>query len=391
VAAPRSAPRMRRGADLESVHPPRILVVTTVHAAQDARIFRREIGALLDAGWSVTYAAPFTQSGGTPKVSEGVRLRTIDLPRSVGRKRLHALRAARRVIRREAPRQDVVLFHDPELLLAVLAVRGPVVVWDVHEDTAAALSLKAWLPWRLRPAVAALVHSTEKLAEWRVRILLADDGYRSRFAHWHPVVPNSTPVPTSVVPPGDDRVVYVGHVTLARGAAELVATARVLAGSGVSCHIIGHADAAATALLEAAQAEGLLVWHGFIPNVEALELINGALAGLSLVHDEPNYADSMQTKVLEYMAHGVPVVTTPVAPAKALVEANACGLVVPFGNPAEVGAAAAAAVLELRDNPDQRIRFGAAGHAATLRDYDWNKDGVEFASVLQKWVAARDR
>ena len=47
------------------------------------------------------------------------------------------------MIRKQARDHDVILLHDPELLAAVAGLRrrrGPVVVWDVHEDTAAAAS-----------------------------------------------------------------------------------------------------------------------------------------------------------------------------------------------------------------------------------------------------------
>lgn len=60
-----------------------------------------------------------------------------------------------------------------------------------------------------------------------------------------------------------------------------------------------------------AQAAGLVRWYGFVPNGEALKMVDGALAGLSLLHDEPNYRHSLPTKVVEYMAHGVPVITSP--------------------------------------------------------------------------------
>ena len=40
----------------------------------------------------------------------------------------------------------------------------------------------------------------------------------------------------------------------------------------------------------------------------------------------------MPTKVVEYMAHGVPVITTPLPLAVELVQNADCGFVVPFGD-----------------------------------------------------------
>ena len=86
--------------------------------------------------------------------------------------------------------------HDPELLLVLPPRRRrPPTVWDVHEDTAAALTTKAWLPAWLRPVAAGGVTFAERLAERRLHLILAENGYNDRFAGTHPVVPNTTYVP----------------------------------------------------------------------------------------------------------------------------------------------------------------------------------------------------
>ena len=149
-------------------------------------------------------------------------------------------------------------------------------------------------------------------------------------------------------------------------------------------HVVGHADAAARPLLEQAEHDGALVWHGFLPNAEALAVVEGACAGLSLLHDEPNYRHSRPTKVLEYMARGVPVVSTPTPPAKELLDRHGCGLLVPFGD----GAATADAVERLWSDPELRHGMGTAGHDAALAEHDWNADGRRFAEVLEGWARA---
>lgn len=293
----------------------RILVVTVVHHPEDARILHREIAALRERGHRVVYAAPFAARQMTPRPNvEGV-----DLPRAAGRDRRAALRAARTLIAARGPKVDVVLLHDPELLLALPGTlrrwrrggRAPVTVWDVHEDTAAALVMKRWVPRPLRPPLRLAVRAVERLAERHLRLLLAEDAYQQRFRHPHPVVRNLATVPPEAPdPPGDDRVVYLGHLSRARGALELIETARLL-GPDVHVDVIGAADPEVRGALTEADRDGVLRWHGYLPNDRALGLLSGALAGLSLLHDQPNYRHSRPTKVVEYMAHGVPVITTP--------------------------------------------------------------------------------
>ena len=378
----------------------RVLVVTVVHHPLDARIFHREIAALRAAGHEVTYAAPFTDCA----VDRPAGMATWDLPRAVGRSRLAALRAARWLLRHQAARHDVVLLHDPELLAAAWRVPGrrpdtvdagpdrrgggpggPVMVWDVHEDTSAAVTMKGWIPGPMRGATATAFTKAESAAAEHFRLLLAEHRYSERFDGPHPVVPNSTAVPAQVAPPGDDRVVYLGALTRARGGFELIDVGRLLRGSDVALHVIGPAaDPALARAVAAAASAGDLVWHGFVPNDRAMELLAGAMAGVSLLHDQANYRHSQPTKVIEYMAHGLAVVTTPTPLAAELVHRTDCGVVVPFQAPQ----AAAEAIRELAADRHLVARLAANGHAEALRSHNWDVDGPRFVAVLQGWVDA---
>lgn len=356
-----------------------VLVATVVHHPEDARIRHRQIRSLLAAGHSVTYAAPFTARGTAP----GPDVTAVDLPRAVGRHRLAALGAARTAVAKHGRDADLLLVHDPELLLGVPARRPPT-VWDVHEDTGAALAAKGWLPGAARPPVRALVRALERTSERRLHLILAEHAYAARFRRAHPVVPNSTWIPAAVPEPGADRVVYLGTGTLARGAAELVELARRLAPS-VRTEVIGEAHGEARTLLARAAAQGVLRWHGFVPNDRALALLPGALAGLSLLHDLPNYRVSQPTKVLEYMAHGLPVVSTPLPLPARLLTRTGCGVVVPFG---DVDAAEHAVRL-LQSDAAARRRMAARGRATAAAEYSWCRDSLAFVGQLERWAGAR--
>jgi glycosyltransferase involved in cell wall biosynthesis len=364
----------------------RVVVCTIVHHPADARIYHRQIRALLEAGHQVTYIAPVEAEDFSAERT-GPQLQVIAVPRAVGRNRLGALRAARRQLARQAGGADLLLIHDPELLLALPPRRKrPPTVWDVHEDTAAALSTKAWLPRPLRPAVAAAVHVAERLAERRLHLILAEQGYVPRFGRAHPVVPNTTYVPETAAPPAPpgtaQRVVYLGHLSPDRGVGEMIEVAALLRPHGIAVELIGPADARARAMIEPAQAQGLVSWPGFVPNDRAMQKVDGALAGLSLLQDEPNFRHSLPTKVVEYMARGVPVVTTPLPAATELVTRDECGFVVPFGDPR----AAADAVLQLAGDASLRAKMGSRGHEAALRSLGWPADARAFVAQLEAWA-----
>ncbi|MDX2851670.1 glycosyltransferase [Actinacidiphila glaucinigra] len=365
-----------------------VLVVTVVHHPEDARILHRQIAALIAHGHTVTYAAPFTARATPPRPGvEGV-----DLPRATGRDRRAAVREARRLLARRGPTVDAVVLHDPELLLTLprtlrhwhrTGARRPAVVWDVHEDTAAALAMKGWVPRPLRPPLRLVVRAAELAAERHLHLLLAEHAYQRRFRRTHPVVPNLVTVPEDPPPAGDERVVYLGQMSRARGAEELVAMARLLA-PDVRVEVIGAADGDVRGVLAAADRDGVLRWHGFLPNDAALDRLRGALAGVSLLRDEANYRHSRPTKVVEYMAYGIPVVSTPNPLAAELVRGHDCGLLVPFQAPA----AAADAVRRLRDDPELRRAMGARGHAAARGALHWPDCAARFVTSLEGWAVA---
>jgi glycosyltransferase involved in cell wall biosynthesis len=249
----------------------------------------------------------------------------------------------------QAPGADLLLVHDPELLLVLPPKRKrPPTVWDVHEDTAAALTTKAWLPTWLRPVAAAGVISAEHLAERRLHLILAEHGYNARFKGTHPVVPNTTYVPAAAAPPGGPkRVVYVGHISPDRGSAEMTELGRLLKPHGIAVDLVGPADAAARAHIEAA-------------------------------------GDSMPTKVAEYMARGVPVISTPLPLAVKMVEAAESGFVVPFNAPE----AAAEAILRLDADPDLRVKMGLRAHDYAQANLAWPPHAAAFVTRLEAWAAA---
>lgn len=357
----------------------KVLVVTVVHDPEDARIRHRQIPALVGSGHEVTLAASYTDHGRPIPTDIGA----IDIPRSHGRRRLSAIRHVRQMLARLGGGFDVVLLHDPELLPATVGLDLPGLVWDVHEDTAAALKMKPWLPAYARGPAAVAIRTIERRAERRMSLILAEEAYSDRFALEHTVIRNTIPVPEHISTAGpDDRIVYIGRLTRPRGAYELIELGRRLA-PDLTVHLIGPADQDCAELLDEAHRDGHVVWHGFMPNDEALGHLDGALAGVSLLHDQPNYSHSRPTKLVEYMAYGLPIVTTSNAASARLVARHGCGVVVPFG---DVGAAEDA-VRRLAADPVEWNRLSAAGRSAALTHYDWSADADLFVRTLEKVAA----
>ncbi|WP_122261733.1 glycosyltransferase [Ornithinimicrobium cerasi] len=371
-----------------------VLVLTVVHHPEDARVRHRQIAALLAEGWQVTYAAPWRGYGLTPP--DGIPgLTAVDVARARGRHRVRAQRDGRRVLRDLGPRHDVILLHDPELLPAAAGLRGlPPVVWDVHEDTAAAVEVRGWIPRPLRAVARGGVRVAELWAERHLILMLADEGYAARFRREHAVVPNTTAVDRHPVRAGrrDERgrhrVVYLGSVTMERGAPEMAVVGRELrerTDGQVVLEVLGPAHGPAEGLLRRAVGAGDLEWRGFVPNDEALRRVDGALAGLSLLHDESNFRPSMPTKIVEYLAHAVPVITTPLPAAESLVRRSRGGVVVPFGDTRQT----IEQLLAWHADPREAARTGARGHRLVAAELDWAARSGDFVVALERAAASR--
>lgn len=356
----------------------RVLVCTVVHNPTDARIFRREISAILDAGHKVTAIAPWQAS--TPGDE---RVQRITVPRAVGRDRWQALSAARTQMRELVGQHDLLIIHDPELLVMVpwseCRRTGTRVVWDVHEDLAAALLDKSYIPSLLRRPLALVVRQVERWAENRCTLLLAEKRYQDRFRKTHTQVLNLPLVP-SALPTGERKrqAIYVGSLTNARGLELMLELAERLAPHNISVRLIGETHSADdTARITATENVN---WQGALPNQQAMQEVEESMVGLSLLADLPNYRHSMPTKVLEYMASGAVVVSTPLPLAVEVLGQD--GVVLKSFDDSCLDEVVSA-VVTLADDPELRQRYVESAFQRVQRDYNWLVAGPEFVRALE--------
>ncbi len=287
----------------------RVLVASSVHPPDDPRI-RWKLIESLRADFDVTYATkgmPSQPMGFEVDVLRGSRVR-------------RTLAVWWRLLR---GRFDMASIHDPELLPGAIAARllGRTIVFDMHEDVVSQIHTKQTIPRPLRPLVARLVGWVVAVSERLVAFTLAEDGYHRAVRKPHPVFPNFLPQITLKPrqPTEESGVVYLGDVTVARGVAVLV---DALEGTGLSLHLVGRCadDLAARLRLRADLADVDLTLHGFVPHADALASIAHHHVGVSPLLDEPNYRDSLPTKLLEYAAIGLPVVASDLPGTRVIAE-----------------------------------------------------------------------
>lgn len=367
----------------------RVWVLTCAHRGDDARIVHRQIRSLLSAGLEVTLIAPDPPAESV--AADPVGLQRITVPRARGRRRLRSHLAVTRALRQALRSRsvDLVIVHDPELLPVVLGLtwrRTVRVIWDVHEDFVASVQDRQYLPGWTRPLLRRVLIGIETVARRRCELLLAEDSYRSRLGD-HPVVSNATWVPDRDALPaalrrgssGLPRVIYTGRISRSRGVIEMIEIASRLRGI-VEVHLIGEPDSDVADLVSEAAAAGVIIAHGYLANPAAMAEISGALAGLSLLADIENYRGSRPTKLIEYLAHQVPVISTPLPVAAALVTESNGGVLVDWDHIVDL---TVAQITEWVHDPHAARALGTAGYRFVHEHHSWQAEEQRFVELVR--------
>jgi glycosyltransferase involved in cell wall biosynthesis len=103
---------------------------------------------------------------------------------------------------------------------------------------------------------------------------------------------------------------------------------------------------------------------------ELAKAIRGAGIGLFTYQDQPNYQEAIPTKVLEYMASGIPVVGSDFPTTRAILKSAGCGELYPPGNMQ----ALKGAIKRMASDGEGLARMARAGREAYLRNFRWEDE-----------------
>ena len=372
----------------------KIVHITTVHPALDIRIFQKQCRTLARAGHEVTLIAPRDTADRTPQIEriEGVTVHALPKPRNRRQRMLRTTRlAVRTALEIDA---DLYHLHDPELLPAArrLRGRGRPVVFDMHENLPKDLLTKPWLPAPLRRPASLAASLVERLLLARLAVVLAEDSYAADHA-WladATVVRNMPLVeelPTVEKQSPAPMVGYMGSISPARGSLVMLEALGILRRQSLDCGLeligpISNGQSHAAELTQKAKHLGLdnVQISGWLPPQDAWRRIARCRVGLALLQNRPNFLHSLPTKMLEYMAMGLPVVVSDFPLYRKIVEPAGCGLCIDPTDPAAI----AAALSRLLKNPAEATEMGRRGRQDALAHYRWDKEAERLLSLYER-------
>ncbi|SDN02598.1 Glycosyltransferase involved in cell wall bisynthesis [Fictibacillus solisalsi] len=377
----------------------KICHLTSVHPADDIRIFVKECRSLALAGHDVYLVAPNTEN----KIIDNVKVVGITPATSNRYKRM--VDAAKSVYRAAIEIDaEVYHFHDPELMVIGLLLKrkGKKVIYDVHEDVPEQVLSKQWIPKPLRKNISVSVRRMEKFAAAKFdAVVTATPTITKRFKTYNAntVTVHNFPILQELIENSpqsernkrkDNSFLYIGGITELRGIKEMVLAIEFLNGRGDAGELVLAGKFAPPALeQEVKKKDG---WQhvdhkGWLGRSEVKDVLSQSTAGLVLIRPEPRYMVSYPIKLFEYMAAGIPSIASNFPLWEDFVIGNQCGLCV---DPLDEEAIANA-MKWLIEHPEEARQMGENGRKAVIEKYNWEKESQELVALYERLAGAGNR
>lgn len=372
-----------------------IAILSSVHLALDNRVFYREARTLQRAGYKVTLVALHDRE----EVKDCVRI--IPLP-TVPRWQRPLLwwRLWRLAVTLDA---DAYLFHDPELLLISPWIRqscGRPTIYDIHESYADFVRVKDYLPGWLRQGLSPAVGWFEpRLAARESGLLFADDAIAADFTALN--LPKATlfnfPSPRLVeramaeaaLPYAERKatILYLGGMEHNRGSDLMLAAFRQVLDTLPQARllVVGHFMPPELEQEMRAEADRLgigkaMTLTGRVPFEQIGHYLRQARAGWITWQPVTKNRKNIPTKLFEYMAYALPVVSSDLESVRPFIRHGIDGMLVAADDPA----GHARALLHLLQAPADAERMGLAGQDQIVSRFNWSAMEPRFLALVDE-------
>lgn len=353
---------------------PRVLHVSTAHQPQDPRIVFKQCHTLSDE-YEVFCAIPRAD----PAIAPTIRFIRLPFFKRVVWRAL--ITAPYVLVRCLGLRPNVVHVYVPELIPVALIFQlfGANVIYEVQENLFKKMHLKHLNRGFL---LERFFRWFDALARRQFHLIFTEHRYLNTYTNLakphtviynYPLLPFLDPFRQPYQPnPTQPMFFYIGWLSFERAFDTLINGLALLkqAHPNFVMHLFGQrtfSNRDLKQLLNFDTVHDNVHFYGYTDQRRAFPYAAHATAGLALLKPTGDYPDSYTTKLFEYMALGLPVITSNFSLYRDVVERHQCGFCISPYDPEEL----TAAMTYLIDHPDEARAMGERGRLAVEQTYNW--------------------
>lgn len=253
------------------------------------------------------------------------------------------------------------------------------IVFDIHENIAVQILDKTYIPKVLRGLVSFIYKKVEHYHLKYFHLIIAEHSYQNVYtnkgrslttvlnmpdlSHFEPYVNNSRE---------GNEIFYIGGVSDERGLDVTLESLKILKSKGTEffMHYIGPISEEKISELPLEEIQQNIKFYGRMDSKEGFEISKKCVVGLSVLKPIKNYVGSYSTKIFEYMAIGLPVITSNFPLYQKVVERYDCGFCINPYSSSEL----ANSIEKLILNTDLANQMGSNGQLAVKKRFSWSSE-----------------
>ncbi len=370
-----------------------IAVLSTVHPHDDTRIYHRQAMSLSQKYKVNIYInAPFQFQ----QINENLCVWGLPEWKKKSDRAKTIFKLLKYIVNLKA---DIVIIHDPELLLIVPVIkifkRIPI-VYDIHENYVEMIQEKLWIPIWLRKTLSGMYVFLEKLTfpfidmvwypvnnignhyqsyknlrKYQIRNVPAINSFQIENKHHQK----------------KDRIIFLGYLIDDRGIKEIIqAFQKVLIKyPNYELVFVGAFQSDSfedeiTSMVQNFKLTDNIHFLGKVPYEKVAEYLFTAKIGLLNYLPIPNNIHGLPNKLFEYMAAGLPVIASNFDNYREVLEETQAGLLVDPTKPGEI----ADAIIFLLKDKKKMSQLGQNGQIAIQKKYCWEKETEKLFRAIEK-------
>ncbi len=360
--------------------------LTSAHPRYDTRIFIKECSSLAKIS---NYNVSLVVADGLGD-EEKNNVNIIDIGAKTGSRVSRMTTTVKKVYNRAVELDsDIYHLHDPELMPVGLKLKklGKKVIFDAHEDLPKQLLSKPYLNKFLLKILSKTVGWYESYACKKFDAIVAATPYiKEKFLHINSssVDINNFPIVEELANKTawsmkKDEVCYIGAIAKVRGIKELVGAIGQI--GTVRLNLAGRfSEQSVEVEVRAYKGWSSVNELGFLDRADVADILSRSKAGVVTLHPISNYLDALPVKMFEYMAAGLPVVSSDIELWQEIVEQSDCGICVDPLSPEAI----AEAISYIINNPKEAEEMGKNGKKAVLERYNWHMEEVKLYRLYEE-------